>query len=78
MGVIQLGGKSDLAEEAFRAERMGELRMENLERHRSVVLQVLGEVDRGHPTAAELALDRVAVGEGGGKVPEVVGQLLPR
>ena len=31
------------------------------------VLQVLGEIDRGHAARAELALDAVAVGEGGAK-----------
>jgi hypothetical protein len=27
-------------------------------------MKVLGEIDRGHPTAAQLALERVAIGEG--------------
>jgi hypothetical protein len=34
--------------------------MEHLESDRPIVAQVAGEVDRGHPAAAELALDRVA------------------
>ncbi len=33
-------------------------------RHLAAVLQVLGEADRGHPTAAELTLDRVAARKG--------------
>ena len=35
--------------------------MEHLERDRSVVPQVLREIDRGHPPAPELALERVTV-----------------
>ena len=37
-----------------------ELGVEHLERDRAVVPEVLGEVDRGHAAAAELALERVA------------------
>jgi hypothetical protein len=48
--------------------------MEHLERDRPVVLEVLGEVDRGHPSAAELALDAVAICQGGLQVGQCVGQ----
>ena len=40
-----------------------QLGVQHLERDRPVVLQVAGEVDRGHAAAAELALDAVAVAE---------------
>ena len=63
--VLQPGGELDLAQEPLGAERCGELRMEHLERDRPVVLQVLGQVDGRHAAAAELAVERVAVGEGG-------------
>ena len=46
-----------------------ELRVEDLEGDRPVVLEVVGQVHRGHPAAAELALERVAVGEGGREAP---------
>jgi len=48
--------------------------VEDLEGDKTVVLQVTGEIDRRHPAAAELALDRVAAGEGGLQVAELVGQ----
>ena len=38
-------------------------RFENLHRHLAVVLEIFGEIHRGHPALAELALDAVAVGE---------------
>ena len=62
--VLQPGGQLDLAQEPLGAERGGELGVEHLERDRAVVPEVLGEVDRRHAAAPELALERVAVGEG--------------
>ena len=62
--MLQVGGVLDLAEEALGAEDGRELGAEDLEGDLAVVLQVVGAVDGGHAAAAELALDRVAVGEG--------------
>ena len=59
--VLQPGGEADLALEALRPQRGGQLGVEHLERHRPVVPEVVGEVDDGHAPAAELALDRVAI-----------------
>ena len=64
VGMLQPGGDLDLAGEPLGAERGGQLGAQDLHRHLAVVLQVLGEVDRGHAALAELALDAVAVGEG--------------
>ena len=61
--MLEPGGEADLALEALGAERGGELGMQDLEGDRPVVAEVVGEVDRGHAAAAELALDRVAAGE---------------
>ena len=63
VGMLEPGGELDLALEALGAERGGELGVQDLERDRAVVLQVLREVDRGHAPTAERALDRVAVGQ---------------
>jgi hypothetical protein len=38
-----------------------------LDGHLAVVLQVLGEIDGGHSAGTELALEEVAIGEGGGE-----------
>ncbi len=63
--MLQAGAEPDLSEESSRAKRGGELGMHDLERDRLVMLQVVGQVNRGHPAAAELAVERVAVGQGG-------------
>ena len=57
----------DLAQEALGAERGGELGAEHLEGDLAVVLEVVGQVDRGHAAAPELALEHVAVAEGVGE-----------
>ena len=41
---------------------------QHLERDGAVVPDVVGEIDRGHATAPELALDCVAVGQNGAKL----------
>jgi hypothetical protein len=61
--MLQPGGEADLALEALGAEAGGQVQVEELERDRSVVPEVLGEPDRGHPPAAELALEGVAVAQ---------------
>jgi hypothetical protein len=40
----------------------------------SRAVKVLGQVDRGHPAASELALERVAVGQGGRELLQGLGQ----
>jgi hypothetical protein len=64
VGMLEPGGELDLALEPLGAEGGGELGEEDLEGDRAVVAEILGQVDDGHATAAELALERVAVGEG--------------
>jgi hypothetical protein len=39
--------------------------VQDVDRDSAAVPQVLGEVHRGHPAGAELALDHVAVGQSG-------------
>ena len=56
--MLQPGGDLDLAEEAIAADRGGELGPQHLDRHLPVVPQVLGQIDRGHAAAAQLALER--------------------
>ena len=62
--VLQPCGQLDLAQEPLGAERGRQLRVQHLERHRAVVAEVGREIDRGHAAAAELALERVSVGQG--------------
>ena len=64
-------GDPDLAGEPVGAEQRAELGPEHLDRHLAVVLEVVGQVDRGHAAAAELALEGVAAREGGGEDVEL-------
>jgi hypothetical protein len=64
MRVVEAGGQLDLAEEALGADRGGKVGAEDLERDLTVVAEVLGQEDDGHPALAELALDPVAAGQG--------------
>ena len=61
--MLQAGRDGDLAVEPVRPQCEAELGAQHLERDAAAVLQVLGEVDRGHAAPAELALDPVAVGQ---------------
>jgi hypothetical protein len=61
--VLQRRGERDLAQEALRAERHREVRVEHLDRDGTRVAEVAREVDRGHATARQPPLDRVPVDE---------------
>src|SRR6185503_20623746 len=61
--VRQSRGDLDLLEEPRRRER--ESGLQDLDGDAAVVLEISGEIDRCHPTASELALERVTPGEGG-------------
>jgi len=62
--VLQIGGGLDLGQEPFGTDHGGQLGPEDLDRHLAVVLEVLGEVHRGHAALAQLPLDAVAVCQG--------------
>jgi hypothetical protein len=74
VGMLQAGHQADLAEEPLGAERGGEPWVEHLECHGPVVPEIVREVNRGHATASELALERVAVGEGSRELFQGLGQ----
>jgi len=56
--------RPNLGEEAGGAHDSSQIRVKHLHRDVPVVLQVACQVDRGHSTPPQLALDRVTVGEG--------------
>ena len=64
VGMPQPGREPDLSQEALRAERLAELRLEHLERDDPVVPLVAGPVHHRHPAAPDLPLDGVAGLEG--------------
>ena len=70
--VGQGGGDFDLPQETVGAHSRGELRMKDFDCYGSTVLEILREINDGHPPAAELALDRVAPRQGGLKASQLV------
>src|SRR5512146_3009569 len=75
MRMLQPSGEFDLPMKSVGAERGCQIRMEHLQRHRAIVLQVVGEVDRGHPAATQLALDAVPLRERRTKSGVGIGQI---
>lgn len=70
VGVPERCGGPDLPEKPLRAERVPKFGAEDLDGDGAVVLAIAGQVHRGHPALPQLALDGVAVGEGGAEVVE--------
>jgi hypothetical protein len=65
--VLQPGRDVDLALEALGAKSVRQIGVEDLEGYGPVVPEVVGKVDHGHSTPAELSLDAIAVGQRGFK-----------
>src|SRR5205823_2947657 len=73
VGVLQPRRNLDLTQEPLGAERRRELRVQNLDCHRPVVFQILGQEHGGHAAAPQFPLHRVAVSEGVAQGVEQVG-----
>jgi hypothetical protein len=76
VGVLESGGYADFVKETFWSKGSGQFRAEHFERDRSVMAQVVCEVDRGHAAPAEFTLDSVAVSEGGSQGFSDIWQVL--
>ncbi len=63
--VPQICCRLDLAPKPFRPQRHGHVRPQHLHRHAPMVLQILGQIHRGHAADAEHPLQSVAVSECG-------------
>ena len=50
-----------------------QLGMEDLDGDLAAVLEVLGEIDRGHAALAQLALEAIAIGDSGGEARYDIG-----
>jgi hypothetical protein len=74
--MLQPGREADLALEALRAERLGQVGVEDLEGDGAVVLEVGGEKHGGHATAAELAEEGVVARQAGFELGAQVGHAI--
>ena len=72
--MLEPSGDLDLAVETVGTEAMGQLGQEHFQRDRSLVLDVLGQIDRGHTAAAQLAVEQVAIAESLGELSRKIGQ----
>jgi hypothetical protein len=63
--MTQVGSEIDLATESLRAEGEAHFGEEHFDRDLPVVLEILGEIYRGHRPVTDLTLDLVAVRNGG-------------
>src|SRR6185437_15771092 len=63
MWMLQIRGELDLLEKAVRSQHRRQLCVQNLDGNFTVMLDVLGEIHRGHTARAKLALDAVMVSE---------------
>ena len=67
--MLEIRGDFDLGQKAICSENGTQFRIQNLERDLTIVLEIAGEIDGGHPAGADQALNRVPVAQG-------IGQLL--
>ena len=59
--MMQIGGDFDLAQKPLCSEHCRQLRTQDFDSDRPVVLEVLGQVHRSHPASTQFPLDGVAV-----------------
>lgn len=73
MRVLQLRGELNLLQKSLRAECLRQLGFEDLERHLTIVLEIVSEVDGRHTAVTERPLKPIAIGESGGDQLELCG-----
>src|SRR5215212_4642697 len=71
--MLQSRGRPNLRKKALAAERRAELRVQHLDGHVALMLQIDRAIHGGHSACPELALDIVAVGERPSEAREDVG-----
>ena len=72
MRVMEARGDLDLAQESRGSHVRGQFGAEHLQGDRAIVLEVVGEIDHGHPALAQLPLEPIAGGECITEAPEQV------
>jgi hypothetical protein len=64
MRVLQVRGRLDLSQEAFGSYQRREFGLQDLDRDFTLVTEVVGKVDVGHPAFAELSVDGITAFKG--------------
>jgi hypothetical protein len=65
--MLEPGCDLDFPQETLRAEDVGQLRAKHRAVDHTAVLEVAGEIDRGHASAPKLALECVVFAQGVGQ-----------
>jgi hypothetical protein len=68
--MLQVGDGLDLEQESLGADDGRQFGPEHFDRHPAPMLEILGQVHRGHAALPQLPLDAVAVGQ---RCPQAVG-----
>jgi hypothetical protein len=71
--MVEPGRNRDLAQNALDPEDGREFRMQHLDGDGAREFAIFAEPDRGHPAAAELALDRVTLGQSAPQTGQQLG-----
>ena len=71
--VSEVRGGLDLRKEAFGTHHRSQIGLQNLESYVAVVLQILGEIHRSHPTFTQLTLYLVAAFQGSVQARDGIG-----
>ena len=64
MRVVEASGRLDLPQETLGPQCGRQVRAQHLHRHLPVVLEIFGEIDRGHATGTDFPFDGVPIGQG--------------
>ena len=76
--MLEVGGDPNFLKKPISPKHGGQHRPKHLDRDLPLVLQVLGQIHRGHPSRAEFALEAVSVGKGGGQALQGLSQVRSR
>ncbi len=71
--MLQIRGRLDLGQEPLGSHDCSELGLQDLQGDFALMLQVVGQVDGGHPTLTQLTLDGVAAFESGVQAGDSIG-----
>src|SRR5687767_1784099 len=63
IGMLEVGGDPDFAQETLAAENGRQLRLEDLQRNGAMMPEITGEIHCRHSAGADLALDLVSFGD---------------
>jgi hypothetical protein len=73
VGVLEVGRRLDLGQEPLGSDDRRELGLQDLDRDLALMPEIVGQVDRGHASGAELTLDAVPALEGGVQTGDGIG-----